>query len=133
VILLQRQGRYAASLVTDRYILCKQCGGVFGDPFESLASTRKTLRISHYGGSNDRWGCRHIFQYRDGDWFLIGATTTEANSATGDSTTTDQNLLTGDPIVTTEKAGKKVSVKKSKAPPQPLKKLRELSDKDLGQ
>ena len=49
-------GGYALSAVSEDAILCKTCGGVFGDPFADLKIVRGTIVIDHYGGSSDRWG-----------------------------------------------------------------------------
>ena len=55
-------------------ILCKDCGGVFGDPFAGIDITNGLLIIYHYGGSSWRWSYTHKFRYQQNDFYLIGKT-----------------------------------------------------------
>jgi hypothetical protein len=55
-------------------IMCKACGGVFGDPFALMGITNGVLTIDHYGGSAWRWSYTHKFRYQNGDFFLVGKT-----------------------------------------------------------
>ncbi|MEO8406700.1 MAG: hypothetical protein ABI480_18955 [Chitinophagaceae bacterium] len=55
-------------------LLCKECGGVFGDPFSSLVIDKNILTINHYGGSSWRWGSHYKFRYQQNDFYLIGRT-----------------------------------------------------------
>lgn len=53
-------------------VLCKGCGGIFGDPYNTIAIKNGYFSIEHYGGSNWRW-TRIITFKHDGqkkDWFL---------------------------------------------------------------
>jgi hypothetical protein len=56
-------------------VLCKACGGVFGDPFAAISINKNVLQIDHYGGSNWRWEITHKFRYQTKEFFLIGKTT----------------------------------------------------------
>ena len=57
----------------ERVVMCSQCGGVFGDPFESIEVGRNTFTIHHYGGSNWRWVYKYRFNYSriDRTWQLV--------------------------------------------------------------
>ncbi len=45
-------------------VLCKNCGGIFGDPFETITiEPGNQFSISHYGGSNYRWSILSKFNY----------------------------------------------------------------------
>jgi hypothetical protein len=55
-------------------LLCKECGGVFGDPFSELVIDKNILIIIHYGGSSWRWGSHYKFRYQQNDFYLIGRT-----------------------------------------------------------
>jgi hypothetical protein len=55
-------------------IMCKECGGIFGDPFAGIEIVKNILIVNHYGGSNWRWGYTYRFRYQDGDFYLIGKT-----------------------------------------------------------
>ena len=59
---------------SEKAILCKDCGGIFGDPFAGIEINKNVLSINHYGGSNWRWGYTHRFRYQENDFFLIGQT-----------------------------------------------------------
>lgn len=56
-----------------KVVLCKSCGGVFGDPFVGIGLKNNVLNISHYGGSAWRWGNSQTFRYQNKQWELIGA------------------------------------------------------------
>lgn len=93
---------YTISIIADKVVLKADEGGVWGDPFESLAIDRGSVVVSDYGGSNWRWYNKYRFRYQDHDWFLIGATlgtyftgTTTRENADED----DYNLLTGEYMI----------------------------------
>lgn len=46
-------------------VYCQGCGGVFGDPFDSVSIHDKIFSISHYGGSADRWARTISFEYNN--------------------------------------------------------------------
>ena len=77
-------------------VLCRGCGGVFGDPFEAIDVERGTVVVRHYSGSRDRWGYIDRFRLQDGRWTHIGAT--ERHTDTLDCSyfeERDANLVTG--------------------------------------
>ncbi|MFC6591915.1 hypothetical protein ACFP81_07780 [Deinococcus lacus] len=51
-------------------VLCRECGGVRGDPLESIEAGRGWFRINHMGGSNWIWSKQMTFSLRDGGWTL---------------------------------------------------------------
>lgn len=57
----------------DKIVFCSACGGVWGDPFESLTAGPKTFTVKHYGGSNERWTNSFKFNYSriDNTWQLV--------------------------------------------------------------
>ncbi|WP_168120128.1 hypothetical protein [Paenibacillus sp. HB172176] len=90
---------YELSVIAENAILSADEGGVWGDPFESIAIDRGSIVVSHYGGSNWRWYSRYRFRYQDEDWYLIGATSGSYNTGATtieNSDEEDYNLLTGD-------------------------------------
>jgi len=126
LLLKQTDGGYSLAGNYSNVVLCKMCGGVFGDPLEDLRIDRGTVVIKHYGGSSDRWGFTHKYRFQDGDWYLIGETDLSHNSFTPLRDVTDHNLLTGDIVEEkTDKHGQK-TIKKSKVPKAPLKKMGEV-------
>lgn len=75
IVLLKKDNKYELAGKSDSAILCKGCGGIFGDPFEGVSIERGLLIIYHYGGSAWRWALTHKFRYQNNDFFLIGKTT----------------------------------------------------------
>lgn len=121
VILFKTSDGYTLATKTDQVLLCKTCGGVFGDPFESINVSHGTLVIVHYGGSRERWRFTYRFRYQNGDFFLIGKTIENSdimNPLTGDST--DTNLITGDRIKTVTTRGGKSTTSSTRVARKPL-------------
>lgn len=72
VILFASSNGYTLAGTSDKAILCKSCGGTFGDPLMEISIEKAVLTIQHYGGSSWRWGYTHKFRYQNGIFFLIG-------------------------------------------------------------
>lgn len=49
----------------DSIVLCKGCGGVWGNPFDGLTVKGMFFSIEHYGGSRYRWTKVITFRYDD--------------------------------------------------------------------
>ncbi|MDB5102073.1 MAG: hypothetical protein JWM80_6494 [Cyanobacteria bacterium RYN_339] len=87
-------------------VLCRQCGGVFGDPFEELAIRDGVLMLRHYAGSNWRWSLTDRFLWQAGAWRHIGKTHTDTFTNDLDYMhERDHNLITGYVIVTRKGMG----------------------------
>lgn len=75
VLILIRDAKGALSQAgrNDLAAMCKNCGGVFGDPFAGVAIRGTRFTVSNYGGSNDRWAYDYTFDYsrRDNNWQLV--------------------------------------------------------------
>ena len=133
VILFRLNDEYRLAAVSNTAIMCVNCGGVFGDPFDSIAIADRKLSIEHYGGSSWRWGYSHMFRFQDNDFFLIGRTKVSANA---NRFCEDLNENAGmdsqvDNFLTGEHARKKISNKrclllkdsKARLPVRQLRKL----------
>jgi hypothetical protein len=116
-------GGYKLSATSKEAVLCKDCGGVFGDPFVGIKIVRGVIVIDHYGGSRNRWGYTHRWRYQDGDWFLVGLTSRQEDILEGTSEVTDINLITGNRIVEKGRIEGKMKSTRSQAPKTPLPKL----------
>ncbi|MBI2336581.1 MAG: hypothetical protein HYU97_07465 [Deltaproteobacteria bacterium] len=92
-------GKYNVQLKNSGAILCARCGGMLGDPLQSIEIKNKVLIITHYGGSRDRWGMVHRYRFQQGDWYLIGATYRYDDNFLLCGTTNDINLNTREMIV----------------------------------
>lgn len=77
-------GALSAAKRNERVVMCSQCGGVFGDPFEGVEAGRNTFTVNLYGGSNWRWKYSYKFNYSriDRTWQLVRAE--EVNYHTSD-------------------------------------------------
>lgn len=64
--------QYQLMARNDSVILCLQCGGIFGDPWDGMYAEEKSFTVSHAGGSSDRWTRNIRFQYNETKrgWFL---------------------------------------------------------------
>ena len=53
-------------------VMCRQCGGVFGDPYVGLTIKNGYFSVEHYGGSNWRWTKIITYKYskEDNEWYL---------------------------------------------------------------
>lgn len=126
----EKPNQFKRVVVTTKAIMGKMEGGVMGDPFQTITWNRGSILIEHHGGSAERWSYSHRFQYRDGEFVLIGETITYYSTLSNESKTTDRNLLTGKTIITTTDAkGKQKSQTKNEGK-KPLKKLTEFNPGD---
>jgi hypothetical protein len=123
IVLGTPAGGYNLSTISEEAILCKDCGGIFGDPFAGIKIARGVIVIEHYGGSNQRWGYTHRWRYQDGDWCLIGLTSRADDLGAGTSEVTDINLVTGDSVVEKAGASGKAKSVRSKVPVKAIQKL----------
>jgi hypothetical protein len=77
VLILVREASGSLTLATrnDQVVYCKNCGGVFGDPFAGIDVRGTRFTVNNYGGSNDRWSYSYTFDYsrRDRTWQLVRA------------------------------------------------------------
>ncbi len=72
LILLKSNNGFTLSAKSDKAIMCRSCGGIFGDPFSEISIKNNVLSISHYGGSAWRWSYVHKFRLQNNNWLLIG-------------------------------------------------------------
>lgn len=73
IFLGQSDGSYKLAARNDNTVYCVDCGGIFGDPFESLTITNGNFSVNHYGGSNWRWTRIISYKYSPADknWYLF--------------------------------------------------------------
>ena len=63
ILLGAEKGLYDLAGRNDSVVLCKSCGGVFGDPYAGMTVKNNFFSIEHYGGSNWRWSRIITFRY----------------------------------------------------------------------
>lgn len=66
IVLRATKDGYELAARADHVVMCQDCGGVFGDPFDYLTVSTETIEVGHYGGSSDRWYERYTFQLDEG-------------------------------------------------------------------
>lgn len=75
VLLLVRDsnGQLTMAGRNDLAAMCRNCGGVYGDPFAGISIRGTRFTVSNYGGSNSRWSYDYTFDYsrRDRTWQLV--------------------------------------------------------------
>lgn len=72
VILKGVSDGFTLSSFTRKGVLCKLCGGVWGEPYEGITLNNNVLEIRHYAGSNWRWAITTTFRFQKNQWQLIG-------------------------------------------------------------
>ncbi len=86
LLLLVRQanGRLKLERQNDQIVMCRECGGMYGDPYSELSIEENGFAISFYGGSAWRWtrGYSFIYNAAKKDWFI--AVETESTYWNGD-------------------------------------------------
>lgn len=73
LLLRGADGKLSVAKRNERIIMCSQCGGIFGDPFEGVTVGRNTFTAEFYGGSAWRWKYSYRFNYSriDRTWQLV--------------------------------------------------------------
>jgi hypothetical protein len=66
-------GKLSVAGRNDNVVYCKYCGGVYGDPFDSIEARRNSFTVNNVGGSSDRWSASFQFNYsrRDQTWQVV--------------------------------------------------------------
>lgn len=73
ILLRGADGGLTLAKRNERIVMCSQCGGIFGDPFEGVTVGRNTFTAEFYGGSAWRWKYSYRFNYSriDKTWQLV--------------------------------------------------------------
>ena len=66
-------GSLTEALDNPHAILCRACGGMMGDPLESLSAEKAELKLRFEGGSRELWSSEYSFAYMPGNkrWRLV--------------------------------------------------------------
>lgn len=86
ILVRGEDGKLTEAKRNERVVMCSQCGGVFGDPFEGVVAARNTFTVMFYGGSNWRWAYSYKFNYSrlDKTWQLVRTEETEFHTSAPD-------------------------------------------------
>ncbi|RXK61495.1 hypothetical protein ESA94_00300 [Lacibacter luteus] len=74
LILFQQKAGYKLAGKSENALMCRACGGMYGDPYNGIIINKGILSVTHYGGSNWRWFDIQKFRYQQNGFFLIGST-----------------------------------------------------------
>jgi len=82
ILIRQADGKLKQVVKNENAIMCRQCGGVFGDPYEGVELFNKGFSLSFYGGSSWRWAYNYEFRWNamKKNWFLHKETQTSFQS-----------------------------------------------------
>lgn len=82
---------------TSAPILSTQSGGMMGNPFAGVSISRKTILVTNFGGSRQKWEYKNRYRFQNNDWYLIGSTLT-FGAPCDYYVNFDYNLSTGDAV-----------------------------------
>jgi hypothetical protein len=63
ILLGKKGGSLSLYARNDSVVMCKGCGGVFGDPFDGITVKGRYFSLEYYGGSRYRWNRFTTFKY----------------------------------------------------------------------
>lgn len=101
VIYKNNNGVWEEWISTENAVYMADEGGMMGDPFDGVSINNGILEIDHFGGSSWKWSNRDKYRYQDGDFYLIGYTSTYGRPCDYWEDY-DVNLSTGDCIFSFE-------------------------------
>ncbi len=83
ILLGQKNNTYQKARQSENAIYCFDCGGMLGDPFQTIKVKDGEFAIEHFGGSSWRWARTSTFKYiKDSeDWYLIEDALVNSHSA----------------------------------------------------
>ncbi|HAN79104.1 MAG TPA: hypothetical protein DCQ31_15730 [Bacteroidales bacterium] len=69
----QTDGTYKLAAKNNKTVMCKMCGGSFGDPYTGVTIKNGRFSVEHYGGSSWRWAkvISYLYNTEQGKWFLV--------------------------------------------------------------
>jgi hypothetical protein len=72
ILLRDQAGTLRESLRAETAVMCRTCGGVWGDPFSELDVFPRGFTLHFYGGSNWRWAksFRFVYEPKLENWIL---------------------------------------------------------------
>lgn len=65
-------GKLKSIISNNNTVLCHDCGGAFGEPYEGVTIKNGYFSVEHYGGSSWRWHKIITYKYSeiDNNWYL---------------------------------------------------------------
>lgn len=98
LLIRQSNGQLKQVVRNDNVVMCRHCGGVFGDPYQDATIHNKGFSISFYGGSSWRWAYHYEFVYRPAknNWFLVLESHSSFNSGDPEMTMKNTDIKEGE-------------------------------------
>lgn len=96
-----QNGQWAVWKISQQALYGSRDGGMMGDPFDNIEIKNGILLVSQAGGSSWKWGHTDKYRYQDGEFYLIGYTSSYGKICEYWSEA-DFNLSTGKIIVKKE-------------------------------
>lgn len=69
-------GGWEEWITSTRAIMPSESGGMMGDGFDGIEIIKGVLHVRHWGGSREKWSYTHKYRFQNGDFYLIGVTST---------------------------------------------------------
>lgn len=94
ILIRQANGKLKQVKRNDNLVLCKECGGVFGDPYDNTSISNNGFTVDFYGGSSWRWGYTYHFAYKaaKSNWYLVHEKQISFQSGDPETTTKEVNI-----------------------------------------
>jgi len=95
LITRQTNGKLKKIANSNSLVLCKNCGGIMGDPYQGITTKPGEFTISFYGGSSWRWSENYTFRFDKlkKDWFLEKHFSASFHSGEPETTTVNTTIL----------------------------------------
>ncbi|MGZ5445073.1 MAG: hypothetical protein ACXW5U_24770 [Thermoanaerobaculia bacterium] len=86
VLVRESNGVLKVAKRSAKSVLCRNCGGVMGDPFQGVVIENGRFTLEHYGGSSWRWSANYTFAWsrRDQSWQLVRVESTSFHAGDPD-------------------------------------------------
>ncbi len=94
LLIRQADGKLKQIIRNDKAIMCRHCGGVFGDPYEGISIHPGGFDINFYGGSSWRWAYHFSFLYKPlkKNWYLVKEIQTSFQAGDPEATRKDVTI-----------------------------------------
>lgn len=101
LIVNQPGGKLEKIAENNELILCRNCGGAMGDPYQGITTKPGEFTVDFYGGSSWRWSDQYLFRYDKvkKNWFMETQAMSSMHVADPDAkeeTTLIKRVETGD-------------------------------------
>ena len=95
LIIRQANGKLVKAAENMELVLCRDCGGVMGDPYQGVEIVPGGFSLDFYGGSSWRWADSYIFRYdrRLKKWMMERQVSTSFHAGDPENTSRTETIL----------------------------------------